>query len=149
MSLLEISAMPILTQSPCRGRITDDEATILARWFAKTAVNLNVSQPFRLLVDEPSRHALVSVPDGFAVHLFRVRKQNGVFDWVQKAPDAASCSQAQLGGMRRLMELTLVTHIRIADHVAVVVHVPEPLRSRDVVPEGTARIYPLPDRLPT
>ncbi|HAP90880.1 MAG TPA: hypothetical protein DCR15_14625, partial [Arthrobacter bacterium] len=150
MSSLEVSAMPILTQSPRQGCITDDEATTLARWFAKTAVNLNVSQPFRLLVDRLSRHALATgIPDRFAVDLFRVRKQNGVFDWVQKSPDAASCPQAQLDGMQRLMELTLVTHIRIADLVAVVIHAPEPLLPTDVIPDRTARIFPLPDGLPS
>lgn len=41
------------------------------------------------------------------------------------------------------------THIRIADLVAVVVHAPQPLQPTDVIPSGTARIYPLPDRLPT
>lgn len=145
MSSLEGSAMPILTQIPRLGRISDDEAITLARWFAKTAVNLNVSQPFRLLVDAASRHALATgIPERFAVHLFRVRKQNGIFDWVQKSPDSASCPEDQLSGMRRLLELTLVTHIRIADLVAVVVHAPEPFQSTDVIPDGTARIYPAP-----
>lgn len=144
MSALEVSAKPILTETPRCGSISDDAATILAWWFAKTAVNLNVSQPFRLLVDASSRHGLATgIPGGFAVHLFRVRKQNGVFDWAQKSPDAATCPQDQVSDMSRLMELTLVTHIRIADLVAVVVYAPQDLRSTDVMPSNASRIYPL------
>lgn len=125
------------------GRITDDDAKILGRWFAKTAVNLNVSQPYRLLVDEQSRRALATgIPDRFAVHLFRVRKQNGVFDWVQKSPDTATYSGIPVDEVGRLMGLALVVHIRVADLVAVVIHAPEPLKTTDVVPHGTAQIYP-------
>jgi len=150
MASLEASAKPILTRLPLRGRITEEEAVVLARWFAKTAVNLNVSQPYRLLVEAPSRHALAThIPDRFAVYLFRVRRQNGVVDWVQKSPDGGIVPSDRVAEFSRLGGLTLVTHIRIADLGAVIAHVPEPLRSRDVLPEGTARIYPLPSRLPT
>lgn len=100
--------MPILTQSPCRGRITDDEATILARWFAKTAANLNVSQPFRLLVDGPSRHALaISIPDRFAVigvfnrygfsfHLIQGRSMT----WALTSDSASRDGNESSGGIR-------------------------------------------------
>jgi len=143
MSALEVSAAPILTQDPRRGEIAAEDAIILARWFAKTAVNLNVSQPFRLLVDKAARHGLATgIPDGFAVHLFRVREQDGVFDWAQKSPDAATCPQDRVSSMRRLLELTLVTHIRIADLVAVVVYARKPLRPADVVTSDGSRIYP-------
>ena len=150
MSALEVSATPILTQLPRSGPISEEEALILARWFAKTAVNLNVSQPFRLLVDATSRHDLaISVPDRFAVHLFRVREQNGVIDWVQKSPDTATYSGGPVEEVRRLLELTLVAHIRIADLVAVVVHAPEPLCSTDITLDGAAQIYPPRGRLLT
>lgn len=150
MSALEVAAAPILTQVPRQGPISGDDALTLARWFAKTAVNLNVSQPFRLLVDAQTRHALATgIPSGFAVYLFRSEKQNGVFDWVQKSPDVASCPYDQLGDIQRLMELTLVTHIRIADLVGVVTYAPDPLRPEDIVPSDAVRIYPLPERAPT
>jgi hypothetical protein len=149
MASLEASTQPILTRSPLRGRIAPDEAAVLARWFAKTAVNLNVSQPYRLLVDATSRHALATgIPDQFAVHLFRVRRQNGVFDWVQKSPDSGVVPSGRVGEFIRLTALTLVTHIRVADLVAVVVYVPEPMRSTAVLPEETEQIHPLPTRLP-
>jgi hypothetical protein len=148
MASLEASAKPILTRH--RGRITKDEATVLSRWFVKTAVNLNVSQPYRLLVEAPSRHALAThVPDRFAVYLFRVRRQNGVIDWVQKSPDFGMIPSDRIDEFARLGQLTLVTHIRIADVVAVITYVPKPLRSLDVLPEETARIYPAPALLPT
>lgn len=150
MASLEASAKPVLTRHPLGGRITEDEAAILARWFIKTAVNLNVSQPYRLLVEAPSRHALAThVPDRFAVYLFRVRRQNGVIDWVQKSPDFGMVPSGRVDEFARLGALTLVTHIRIADVVAVITYVPEPLQSLDVLPEETARIHPWPDRLPT
>jgi len=150
MASLEASTKPILTRKPLRGRITEGEAAVLARWFIKTAVNLNVSQPYRLLVEAASRHALAThIPDRFAVYLFRVRRQNGVIDWVQKSPDAGIVPSDRVDEFSRLGGLTLVTHIRIADLAAVIIHVPEPLRSLDAVPEGTSRIYPLPTRLPT
>ncbi len=137
MSALEVAAAPILTPDPRQGPISGDDALALARWFAKTAVNLNVSQPFRLLVDAQARHGLATgIPSGFAVHLFRSEKQNGVFNWVQKSAGAAFCPQDQLGDVRRLMERTLVTHIRIADLVGVVVYTPESLRADEVHPES-------------
>lgn len=150
MSLLEESTTPILTKDPRRGPITEDEARILARWFAKTAVNLNVSQPYRLLVNAQSRQALATgIPDKFAVHLFRVRKQNGVIDWAQKSPDMATGATDELEETYRLLELTLVAHIRVADLAAIVVHVPEGLKPTDVTPEQTTRIHPLPAQLPS
>jgi hypothetical protein len=150
MASLEASTKPILIRKPLRGRITHDEAVVLARWFAKTAVNLNVSQPYRLLVEAPSRHALAThIPDRFAVYLFRVRSQNGVIDWVQKSPDAGLVPSDRIEEFSRLGGLTLVTHIRIADVAAIITYVPEPLQWLDVLPEETARIHPLPARLPT
>lgn len=144
MSALEVAATPILTLDPRNGPISSDDALTLARWFAKTAVNLNVSQPFRLLVDARARHGLATgIPSGFAVHLFRSEKQNGVFDWVQKSPDAAFCPHVQLGDMQRLVELTLVTHIRIADLVGVVVYAPELLRPEDIVLRDAVMIFPV------
>lgn len=149
MSALEVAATPILTQVPRQGPIVDDAIT-LSRWFAKTAVNLNVSQPYRLLVDAQARHGLAAgIPSGFAVHLFRSAKQNGVFDWVQKSPDAAFCPHDQLGDMQRRMELTLVTHIRIADLVGVVVYAPALQRPEDVVLRDAVRIYPQHEPAPT
>jgi hypothetical protein len=150
MASLEASTKPILTRHPLRGRITHDEAAVLARWFVKTAVNLNVSQPYRLLVEAPSRHALAThLPDRFAVYLFRVRRQNGLIDWVQKSPDAGIVPSGRVDEFSRLGGLTLVTHIRIADVAAVVTYVPEPLQTLDVLPDETARIHPVPARLPT
>ena len=150
MSALEVAATPILTRDPRHGSISGGDALTLARWFAKTAVNLNVSQPFRLLVDPEARHGLATdIPSGFAVHLFRSERQNGVFDWVQKSPDLALFPQDQFDDLKRLMELTLVTHIRIADLVGVVAYAPEPLRPEDIVIRDAVRIYPLSEKAPT
>ena len=150
MASLEAATKPVLTRRPLRGRITPDEAEILARWFIKTAVNLNVSQPYRLLVDAPARHALAThIPDGFEVYLFRVRRQNGVVDWVQKSVDGGVVPAGMVDEFNRLTELTLVTHIRVADVVGVVVYRPTLLPLLDVAVEGTARVFPLPGKLPT
>lgn len=143
MSSLERAVAPLLTASEPTGAITSGDAKTLARWFAKTAVNLNVSQPFRLLVDAQSRHGLATdVSNRFAVHLFRAREQNGVFDWVQKSPDLATAEGIPVDDLRRLIELTLITHIRVADLVGVVVHVPEGLNATDVEVASSLRIHP-------
>jgi hypothetical protein len=150
MSSLETAAKGILTRRPLRQRIPSDEAEVLARWFIKTAVNLNVSQPFRLLVDAPARHALATrIPDRFAVYLFRVRRQNGVVDWVQKGVDSGLVPSEMAGEFTRLTQLTLVTHIRVADVVGVVTYVPDAVRTLGVTVDGAALIHPRPQRLPT
>lgn len=147
MSALEVAVAPILTRYPRQGPISGDDALVLAQWFAKTAVNLNVSQPFRLLVDAQARHGLATgIPSGFTVHLFRSEKQNGVIDWVQKSPDMALCTHDQFSDVQRWMELTLVAHIRITDLVGVITYVPEPLQPENIVIPDAVRIYPLPER---
>ncbi len=149
MASLEASTKPILIRDPLRGPITEEEAAVLSWWLVKTTVNLNVSQPYRLLVEASSRHALAThVPDRFAVYLLRVRTQNGVFDWVQKSPDFGLVPGDSIDEFSRLGALTLVTHIRIADIVAVITYVPKPLQWMDVLPKETARIHPMPSRLP-
>lgn len=150
MSSLEAAAKGILTRRPLRHRIPSDEAEVLARWFIKTAVNLNVSQPFRLLVDAPARHALATrIPERFAVYLFRVRRQNGMVDWVQKGVDSGLVPSEMVDEFSRLTSLTLVTHIRVADVVGVVSYVPAPVGTLDVAVDGADLIHPEPPRLPT
>ncbi|MFE7067185.1 hypothetical protein [Microbacterium sp. NPDC057658] len=145
MSALERAVTPVLTAPAPTGTITATEAETLARWFAKTAVNLNVSQPFRLLVDAESRHGLATeIPERFAVPLFRVRTQDGVFDWLQKSPEIATSGELGAEDVLRATELTLVTHIRVADLVGVVVHVPQGLRPTDVKIDTALQIYPAP-----
>lgn len=152
MSQAEEDVRPLLTTTKRRGRLSTDEAFNLARWFAKTAAVINVSQPYRLLFPERDRHALrLGIPDRLTVSLFKSRRQNGLVDWLQGGFSTALTGPGispEAAGT--LMERTLITHIRVADLVGVVVLVPPPLTTAAVVEQtDSTRIWPLPAKLPT
>jgi hypothetical protein len=152
MSQVEDRVKPILTASKRWGRLTVEEALDLARWFAKTAAVLNVSQPYRLLFPERDRHALASgLPDRLTVRLFRSRHQNGLVDWVQGGLSGALIPpDFRHESANSLLERTLITHIRVADLVGVVILVPAPLTIGAVVePNASTGIWPVPPSLPT
>ncbi|MEV4352247.1 hypothetical protein AB0J83_47940 [Actinoplanes sp. NPDC049596] len=60
MSSLDAGAQRVLLGSTSTGAIAADTAEVLARWLIKVVVNLNVTQPYRLLVPEEDRHGLTS-----------------------------------------------------------------------------------------
>jgi hypothetical protein len=150
MSTLEHDVRPILTGAR-RGRIEADEAQLLARWFGKTAVALNVSMPFRLLFDARTRHTLrTGVPANVRVFLAIVRRRNGYFDWMQTtashvvAPEALDPQRTLRGALAR----AYVAMIRIDQLVGTVaVMPPELVRA---TPDSAARqIWPVVARPPT
>ena len=72
MSGLEVVFRSGAFEQPRRGPLVDTTQAIIARWFAKTAVLLNVALAHGNLVEEPTRHALRrGLPVAFAVHLAR------------------------------------------------------------------------------
>jgi hypothetical protein len=153
MSQVEERVRPILTASKRSGRFSPDDALALARWFAKTAAVLNVSQPYRLLFPASDRHALATgLPDRVAVRLFRSRRQNGLVDWVQGGHSGSLTPPGfPAEAARSLLERTLITHIRVADLVGVVILVPAPVHVDAVIETntGSAKIWPTPSRCPT
>ncbi|WP_285365472.1 hypothetical protein [Microbacterium sp. LMC-P-041] len=57
---------------------------MLARWFVKTAIVINISQPYRLLWHSTRRHQIrTRVPDNVAVSLHRVPESD--VNWAQGA----------------------------------------------------------------
>jgi hypothetical protein len=152
MSQLEDRVRPILTADKRTGRLTLDEAGVLAHWFVKTAAVLNVSQPYRLLFPARDRHALATgIPERAMARIFKARTQNGLVDWVQGAPSGSFSPKGVPNEVATsLQERTLMTHIRVGDLVGVVILVPAPLSVTKAVIEHDAsrRIWPLPDTLP-
>lgn len=152
MSQVEEAVKPVLTAKTRRGRLSDAEAFDLARWYAKTAAVLNVSQPYRLLFPELDRHALrTGLPNRLTVRLFRSRYQDGLVDWVQGGLSGALIpSDLAHEAASSLLERTLITHIRVSDLVGVVILVPSPLSVGAVVePTPSSTIWPTPSKLPT
>lgn len=148
MSRLEARVKPLFLGDTTRGVISTDQAATLAWWFIKTAIVLNVSQPYRLLVDATCRHEVaLGNLDRFTVGLFRVTKRDGLVNWIQGlTPAFIVPSGVATAQWSRLAEMTLVSQIRIQDLVAQVVYLPPPLdRSLLSVDPSSAR--PLwPDR---
>jgi hypothetical protein len=150
MSSLEQQAFPMLTNLKPSGTISPDTMAILARWFTKTAVAINVSQPFRLLVDATTRHSLsVSVPDNVIVSLFRVTDYIDVFDWIQNVimgwlvPHHLSPPRVV-----SLQERSYQCQIRVAGLVGQVVVLPSPLKPRHIKTDALT-IWPTPTPSPT
>ncbi|PWK45319.1 hypothetical protein BC793_111293 [Actinoplanes xinjiangensis] len=146
MSSLDAGAQRVLLGSTSTGVIAADTAEVLARWLIKVVVNLNVTQPYRLLVPEEDRHGLAyGIPASFAVDLFRVRQQNGLVDWVQGfCGGLVMPIGMSIETQTSIAERTLVTHVRIADIVAVVVRLPYPMTVGHLPPaDEIPRLWPL------
>lgn len=144
MSQLEAAAKPLLT-GPRAGELNPDDVETLARWFTKTATVLNVSMPYRLLVDRAARHSLAAggMPTDLYVALHRVSRQDGVVDWAQghsqalfPADEAAS---ARPDGLAR----SFTCHVRVLDLVGVVTTSPPRREATLHVGHGLPCIWPL------
>jgi hypothetical protein len=151
MSALEVQAFPILTDLNPSGPINSETQETLARWFAKTAVAINVSQPFRLLVDAPTRHALAAgVPDNMMVSLFRVAEYDEIFDWIQGTAAGWVVPNHLIGSPRltSLQERTCQCQIRVAGLVGQVLVLPPPLKPRHIHTDALT-VLPAPSQTPT
>lgn len=83
MSQLETDARPYLLGETAE--VNGAAVAMLARWFAKTAIVINISQPYRLLWHDSRRHQVrTRVPDNVAISLHRVPESD--VNWAQGAP---------------------------------------------------------------
>lgn len=84
MSNLEVEVRPILFPPGGRASLDATSQEVLARWFIKTAVVLNTSQNYRLMVPMQARHALAhGVPSDFGVYLAAYRHESGQLNFAQ------------------------------------------------------------------
>jgi hypothetical protein len=80
MSQLETDARAYLLGQ--EALVAGEAVATLARWFAKTAIVINVSQPYRLLWHNTHRHQVRDrVPDNLAISLYRVSEPD--VNWAQ------------------------------------------------------------------
>lgn len=141
MSRLEVVFEEVLSRHRAHAWTPSDQKTI-AHWFAKTAIAINVSQNYRLLVPAEERHAVADgVPPGFEVYLARANSYHTHLDFKQGwnmggwliPPDAIDRTM-------RLAERCYRCAIRIDDLIGLVIYAPP---ANWLVPEaGFARIWP-------
>ena len=84
MSSLEVQVRPVLFPPSGRASLDATSQQRLARWFIKTAVVLNTSQNYRLMVPTPARHALAhGIPSDFGVYLASHHQTDGQLNFGQ------------------------------------------------------------------
>ena len=126
MSQLEVEARKVLFPSDGCTILTSEDQGILARWFTKTAVALNISQNFRLLLPSAMRHALqLGMPPDLRVFLARhVDQKHGQLDWRQGAQVVALVPAGRSLEDAPSIHRVHVASIRIVDLVGVIVYSP-------------------------
>lgn len=150
MSSLETHVEPVLMAGAREGSLSGAEAETLARWFAKTAAVLNVSQNYRMVLRKADRHALSSgLPANVAVGLARCSRVDRDIDWQQGAAMAVLVPEGMSREyVRDLAERTLVVGIQVADLVASVVFAARPMDAEAVRGfKGAVALWPSGDPL--
>lgn len=136
MSQLETEVRPFLTEH--ESAVSDDAVTLLARWFVKTAIVINVSQPYRLLWHQTRRHQVKTrVPDNVAVSLYRVPESD--VNWMQGAPFSTMQHAVDIdaGVAANLFEdLSHLCRIQVGTLVGVVLAYPWQLSGSDMAMPG-------------
>jgi hypothetical protein len=149
MSTLETDFKATLQSDVSEGW-TAKAQEIVAHWFAKTAVVINVSQNFRLLVPADQRHALAEgVPPGFEVYVGRAEKHKTHLDFKQNwNPGGWLVPSSNVREAMDLAERCYRCAIRIDDLIGLVLYAPpnrwlEPATvfSR-LWPLGSDRVFP-------
>lgn len=108
MSQLETDARPYLLGSAAV--VEGDSAEMLTRWFVKTAIVINVSQPYRLLWHSTRRHQVQTrVPDNVVVSLYRTATAD--VTWTQGAAITLGRHQAGLNTAEAANLTTNLTHM--------------------------------------
>lgn len=135
MSQLEEQVRPHLMDKPRPSPMSEDAAYVLARWFAKTAAVLNVSQNWRMIIRKEDRHALATgIPSNVLVALSRIQRPDGKrIDWQQSSPMMVRTPK----GMPRdyvidLAERTLVSNIQVGDLGGTAIFAARPLTTRAI-----------------
>jgi hypothetical protein len=118
---------------------------ILARWFVKTAVIINVSQPYRLLWDAERRHQVqTGLPANVHVSVYRVPEPD--LNWMQGSiPTATSQPGRAAARLAELIGMTHVCEIQVGTLVGVVVALPGELSTAAVDGPGEV-LWPAPLR---
>jgi hypothetical protein len=149
MSKLEAEFKAHFVQNK-RQRMTNEEAEIYAKWFVKTAICLNLSQPYRLLFPKELRLGLKYVtPASVKVFLFRTRKDNQEVNWKQTSHEMWTGTPELENLISRNAGLTYSGIIHIGKLNALVIYIPEELQSKLIEFEtNLALIWP-PTKLPT
>lgn len=131
MSRLEAHSQPLISGSV---RSLDAAATFtLARWFAKTAIVLNLSQTYPLVWQAEERHQLSNgLPDRLQVSLLRAERDD--VNWLQRHPSGMFTPGPVQDSLEPAFHLALTHECRIwiKDVVGVVVHRPWQLSACDV-----------------
>lgn len=111
---------------PRRGAISDRKRAVLARWFAKTAVVMNTSQNYRLLVPATARHTIAGrlSPD---FHVFLARHPSTAarleYSMGMLGP-LVDVARDQVGAFMAVHQSTLLCAIRLDTLVGVVLYRP-------------------------
>ena len=125
MSRLETEFERVLLGEPARPWTRGDQQ-IVAHWFAKTAIVINVSQNYRLLVPKAERHAAeLGVPPGFEVFVAKTNGHHTHLDFKQGWNMGGWVTPTdQVESMMALAERCFRCAIRIDDLVGLVLYAP-------------------------
>jgi hypothetical protein len=83
MRRLEEQFLKVFLRDPAQAWTREEQQTV-AHWFAKTAIVINVSQNYRLLVPQAERHAAeMGVPPGFEVFVAKTKDHRTHLDFKQ------------------------------------------------------------------
>lgn len=131
MNELEKAARAILSATPPLTAWSRDDQYVMARWFVKTAVVLNTSQNYRLMIPAPVRHAVSDgIPPEFAVFLNSYTEGQGQLEFAQQAGlgfGFVSVDPEDEEAMAKVQEVIsrpLAVWIRIREVVATVAYAP-------------------------
>lgn len=111
---------------PRSPQITEDHARTIAHWFAKTAVILNTSQNYRLMIRRGVRHAVKhGVPRDMAVYLGRMPDPPDQLSFAQQAGQVVGIVRTDmLDVAEQYLSQAYVCVLRVVDVVAAVVYAP-------------------------
>jgi len=136
MSQLEMDARPYLLDKVAT--VEGAAITTLAKWLAKTAIVINVSQPYRLLWSSDRRHQVQTrVPDNLAISLYRVPEPD--LNWAQGASTSVMLHHPDLDAVKvgaLTSNLTHLCRIQIGTLVGVVVAFPWQLAASTLLMPG-------------
>jgi hypothetical protein len=151
MSRLEQRFKRVAFERRRQGEIGPGEREVMAHWFSKTAVVINTSQNWRLMVPRNERHALArGVPPGFDVYLARWSAGRRRLNFAQGQRAVATMPagvginpDSQFGAGGRVQRLYACV-IQVQDLVGLVVYAPPDHWAHPV--ERMARLWPLENR---
>lgn len=142
MSRLEAEAAPLLVDE--QRLVAGRSAETLARWLAKTAVIINVSQTYRLLWPRHARHRIqFGLPPNIRISLHRANGSD--LNWMQGAyvQTASSPSRLDPVTLQRVLNMVHICQVQVGTLVGVVVRLPWEISDSTVDMPGIA-LWPTP-----